>query len=112
MKTLFFICTILLTKLTPLTQSRPDNLFFKDRLQPLSGENIFGTEGYYNWCLSIIKTGVAVAPTINGPWTRMDQPLIEPSGPIPTLTVNPAIARATGVPLVPPEPIRRILVLM
>ncbi len=206
MKPLFFICTILLTGLPCLSQSSPDNLFFKDRLQPLEEENIFRTEGYYNWCSSIIKgddgkyhlfysrwpkkytflswlthseiaravsdsptgpweyketvlqsrgkdhwdaitvhnpkikkfdgkyylyyvstnmgekdyteeelietarvgyshpnwkeylrpnqrTGVAVAPTINGPWTRMDQPLIEPSGPITTLTVNPAISQ-------------------
>jgi alpha-L-fucosidase len=37
------------------------------------------------------RTGVAVSNSINGPWKRMDQPLIEPSGPITTLTVNPAI---------------------
>ena len=37
------------------------------------------------------RTGVAVANSINGPWERMDNPLIEPSGPITTLTVNPAI---------------------
>lgn len=37
------------------------------------------------------RTGVAVSNSINGPWARMDQPLIEPSGPITTLTVNPAI---------------------
>ena len=39
------------------------------------------------------RTGVAVSNSINGPWKRMDQPLIEPSGPITTLTVNPAIDR-------------------
>jgi alpha-L-fucosidase len=39
------------------------------------------------------RTGVAVAESINGPWKRMDKPLIEPSGPITTLTVNPAIAQ-------------------
>ena len=39
------------------------------------------------------RTGVAVATTLSGPWKRMDQPLIEPSGPITTLTVNPAIDR-------------------
>lgn len=39
------------------------------------------------------RTGVAVANSINGPWKRMDQPLIEPSGPITTLTVNPAITQ-------------------
>jgi len=39
------------------------------------------------------RTGVAVSNSINGPWIRKDQPLIEPSGPITTLTVNPAIDR-------------------
>lgn len=37
------------------------------------------------------RTGVAVANSLDGPWKRMDQPLIQPSGPITTLTVNPAI---------------------
>lgn len=37
------------------------------------------------------RTGIAVSNSIHGPWTRMDQTLIEPSGPITTLTVNPAI---------------------
>ncbi len=37
------------------------------------------------------RTGVAVSNAINGPWIRLDKPLIEPSGPITTLTVNPAI---------------------
>ncbi len=187
-------------------QTHPDKLFFKDRLEKLSEENLFKTEDYYNWCSSVIKgedgkyhlfysrwpkkytflswlthsevahaladspagpwkyketvlqsrgkghwdaitvhnpkikkfggkyylyyvstnlgdkdyteeelietarvgynhpnwkqylrpnqrTGVAVANSINGPWERMDQPLIEPSGPITTLTVNPAVTR-------------------
>ena len=186
-------------------QNQPDQLFFKDRLQPVSADNIFKSEGYFNWGASIIKgkdgiyhlfysrwkkeygfygwlthsevahatstkpsgpwkykdtaligareqrwdaitahnpkikyfegkyylyycatnmgdraiseeelvetahtgynhpnwkilrpnqrTGVAVSNAINGPWKRMDQPLIEPSGPITTLTVNPAIDR-------------------
>jgi len=39
------------------------------------------------------RTGVAVSESLNGPWTRQDSPLIEPSGPITTLTVNPAIDR-------------------
>lgn len=39
------------------------------------------------------RTGVAVATSLNGEWKRMDTPLIEPSGPITTLTVNPAIDR-------------------
>ena len=37
------------------------------------------------------RTGVAVSKSINGPWERMEAPLIEPSGPIATITVNPAI---------------------
>jgi len=37
------------------------------------------------------RTGVAVAENLNGPWKRLESPLIEPSGPITTLTVNPAI---------------------
>lgn len=39
------------------------------------------------------RTGVAVSSSLWGPWERMDHPLIEPSGPITTLTVNPAIDR-------------------
>lgn len=37
------------------------------------------------------RTGVAVSNSINGPWIRMNKALIEPDGPILTLTVNPAI---------------------
>ena len=39
------------------------------------------------------RTGVAVSESLYGPWTRMNQPLVEPAGPITTLTVNPAITR-------------------
>jgi predicted GH43/DUF377 family glycosyl hydrolase len=39
------------------------------------------------------RTGVAVAPSPDGPWQRTDHPLIEPSGPITTLTVNPAVTQ-------------------
>jgi hypothetical protein len=39
------------------------------------------------------RTGVAVSSSLNGPWERFPTTLIEPSGPITTLTVNPAIAR-------------------
>ncbi|QZE12768.1 glycoside hydrolase family protein [Halosquirtibacter laminarini] len=39
------------------------------------------------------RTGVAVATSLSEPWVRQDKPLIEPSGPISTLTVNPAISR-------------------
>jgi alpha-L-fucosidase len=37
------------------------------------------------------RTGVAVSENLDGPWIRQNTPLIEPSGPITTLTVNPAI---------------------
>lgn len=39
------------------------------------------------------RTGIAVSNSINGPWKRSDMALIEPSGPIATITVNPAIAK-------------------
>lgn len=39
------------------------------------------------------RTGVAVSSSLGGPWKRLDQSIIEPSGPITTLTVNPAITR-------------------
>ncbi|MGN6436345.1 MAG: glycoside hydrolase family protein [Agriterribacter sp.] len=37
------------------------------------------------------RTGVAVASSLNGPWKRSDAPIVQPSGPITRLTVNPAI---------------------
>jgi alpha-L-fucosidase len=204
MRKIFILLTAILLQINGWSQSNSNPLFFKDRFEPPGAENIFKTEGYYNWCSSIIKgedgkyhlfysrwpkkytflswlthsevahavsdspagpweyketvmqsrgkghwdaitvhnpkikkfdgkyylyyvstnlgdkdyteeelietartgynhpnwkmylrpnqrTGVAVAESINGPWKRMDQPLIEPSGPITTLTVNPAI---------------------
>ena len=39
------------------------------------------------------RTGVAVSNSINGPWKRMDKAMIEPSGPIANITVNPAISQ-------------------
>jgi len=193
------------TAIVAFGQEKRDNLFFKDRLQSISEENILKTKGYYNWGASIIKgregkyhlfysrwkrdysfygwlthseiahavsdnpagpwkytetvlrgrgkghwdaitahnpkikyfdgkyylyycstnlggkdytnqelletartgyshpnwkilrpnqrTGVAVSNSLNGPWKRRDQPLIEPEGPITTITVNPAIGK-------------------
>ncbi len=48
-----------------------------------------------NWKIlrSNQRSGIAVSESINGPWNRMNKPLLEPSGPICTLTVNPAISR-------------------
>ena len=39
------------------------------------------------------RIGVAVSKTLNGPWKRTNSSLIEPSGPIQTLTVNPAVTK-------------------
>ncbi|MBD8489493.1 glycoside hydrolase family protein [Echinicola sp. CAU 1574] len=64
-----------------------------------SGEELLETSltGYTHPNWKILRpnqrTGVAVANSLSGPWERMDTPLIEPSGPITTLTVNPAIDR-------------------
>lgn len=42
------------------------------------------------------RTGVAVAESLDGQWKRFEKPLIEPSFPIETLTVNPAITKSPG----------------
>ena len=39
------------------------------------------------------RIGVAVADSLKGPWKRSAQPLIEPDGPIHTVTVNPAVTQ-------------------
>ena len=39
------------------------------------------------------RTGVAVADALSGPWQVLDKPVIEPAGPISTVTVNPGIWR-------------------
>ena len=39
------------------------------------------------------RTFVAVSSSLKGPWVRTDSTLIEPSGPITTLTVNPAVTK-------------------
>ena len=65
--------------------------------QPLSEKDLIETakEGFpsKNWMplRNRQRTGVAISNSLNGPWHRKDKPLIEPSGPINTLTVNPAI---------------------
>jgi len=197
------LIVLIFSAIATLGQDKINQLFFRDRLQPITEENVFKTEGYHNWCSSIIKgkdgkyhlfysrwkkeeghwlvtsevahavsnnpagpweyeetamesrgkghwdaitvhnpkikffegkyylyyistnlgnkdyteedleeivaeggnhpyykilrsnqrTGVAVSSSLNGPWRRMEQPLIEPSGPITTITVNPAITR-------------------
>ncbi|MBB6460357.1 glycoside hydrolase family protein [Flammeovirga kamogawensis] len=37
------------------------------------------------------RIGVAVADNLNGPWQRLDQPIVTPAGPIANITCNPAI---------------------
>ena len=198
-----YIIFLLLSGLIGFSQSKPDDLRLYDNFEPVDQDNIFKTEGYYNWGSSIIKgkdgkyhifysrwkkehgfhgwlthseiahatskspagpwkfketilkgrrkdhwdaitahnpkikyfdgkyylyycatnsgdqslsekdlvetakigykhknwmplrnrqrTGVAISSSLNGPWKRKDKPIIEPSGPINTLTVNPAI---------------------
>ncbi len=55
------------------------------------------TEGYEHPHWKVLRenqrTGVATAESLAGPWIRLESPLIQPSGPITTLTVNPAITR-------------------
>lgn len=45
----------------------------------------------WNLLRSNQRTGIAVSNNLDGPWIRQDTPLIEPHGPIKTVTVNPAI---------------------
>lgn len=37
------------------------------------------------------RSGVAVSKSVNGPWKRFEQPIVEPHGPIKHVTVNPAV---------------------
>ena len=39
------------------------------------------------------RIGVAVSESINGPWKRFNQPIVEPSGPITQITCNPTVAK-------------------
>ncbi|MFS4415924.1 glycoside hydrolase family protein [Maribacter sp. 2307ULW6-5] len=41
------------------------------------------------------RSGVAISKSLNGPWHRLEKPIVEPSGPIETLAVNPAIAQGS-----------------
>ena len=70
MKKLILSFLISLTGFTTSSQSHPDLLFFKDRLQPLAQENIFKTEGYYNWCSSILKTNDGMFHLFYSRWPK------------------------------------------
>ncbi|MGB5510848.1 MAG: glycoside hydrolase family protein [Woeseiaceae bacterium] len=39
------------------------------------------------------RIGVAVADSVYGPWMRLDEPIVEPGGPIETITCNPAVSQ-------------------
>ncbi|NBC65072.1 MAG: hypothetical protein GVY07_05330 [Bacteroidetes bacterium] len=39
------------------------------------------------------RTGVAMSKSLDGPWKRSENPIVEPAGPITTLTVNPAVTQ-------------------
>lgn len=39
------------------------------------------------------RIGVAVADSVNGPWQRLEQPIVEPAGPVVNTSSNAAIAR-------------------
>ncbi|MBI9017400.1 MAG: alpha-L-fucosidase [Phycisphaerae bacterium] len=39
------------------------------------------------------RSGVAIADSIDGPWHCSDKPIVQPSGPITKLTVNPAVCQ-------------------
>ena len=65
----------------------------------LSDEELMqiGQKGYGHsyWTLlrSNQRTGVATSKSLTGKWKREDHPMIEPHGPISTLTVNPAVCQ-------------------
>lgn len=48
-----------------------------------------------NWNLlrSNQRAGVAIASSLNGPWERLDHPLLEPQVPIYTVAVNPSVCQ-------------------
>ncbi|WP_345189890.1 glycoside hydrolase family protein [Algibacter agarivorans] len=39
------------------------------------------------------RIGVAVSESVNGPWKRFDNPIVEPTGPIAQITCNPAVSK-------------------
>ena len=55
MKTGFFLILILFLSLNINAQKSSDDIRMYDDFQELSEDNIFKTEGYFNWGASIIK---------------------------------------------------------
>lgn len=48
---------------------------------------------YWNLLRSNQRTGVAESSSLYGPWERKEKPMIEPHGPIYTVTVNPSVCQ-------------------
>ncbi len=72
-----------------------DKVFTEDDLIAL------GQQGGKHPDWSIIRNnqriGVAVANSLEGPWERTEQPLLEPSGPVKTMLNNPAVTEKDGL---------------
>lgn len=78
-------------------------LYYISTKGDLSGQELIATArgGYHhkNWgpLRNAQRVGVAVSKSVNGPWQRSDQSLLEPKAPAHTITVNPAVtATADG----------------
>ena len=50
-----YLLFLLLISFTVYSQKNTDNLRLYDNFEPINQDNIFKTEGYYNWGSSIIK---------------------------------------------------------
>lgn len=68
-----------------------NKILLPDTLKEIAKEGY--SHPYWDLLRSHQRTGLATSMTINGPWKRKDTPIIEPSSPIKTVTVNPAIAQ-------------------
>ena len=68
--------------------------------RPLSEEELIETantgysHGYWPVLRNNQRTGVAVSKSLSGPWKRNKSTIVEPAGPITTLTVNPAVTQS------------------
>ena len=69
-KKIFVTFVIVLSQLSNYGQARPDLSSFKDRLQPVDESSFFKTEGYYNWCPSILKTKNGVYHLFYSRWKK------------------------------------------
>lgn len=74
-------------------------IYFCATRGPYSEEDLIETArvGYShaNWKVlrNNQRTGVAAADSLSGPWRRSAGPIVQPAGPITTITVNPAVTR-------------------